>query len=134
MTRFKMGAAAAGVLVVLIVGCVGVYQFRRPISYLFPTTHTGTVLRIADFHKGGWSSRNENTGQLRQFAIFFEDGFDCEASDTSFAAVREGDVITIKGYHDVRGIPFIDPEWWECDEAQLERLHPPTETTKGDPQ
>ncbi len=59
-----------------------------------------------------------------QFALVFEDGFQCEATDTSFAAVREGDRIEIKGYHDVKGAPVLDPEWWECDEAQLLRIVP----------
>ena len=42
-----------------------------------------------------------------------------EGYDTSFAAIKEGDHIEIRAYHDVKGMPVMDPEWWECDEAQL---------------
>jgi len=79
-------------------------------------------MRIARFHKGGFSSTQEGTRQLAQFAIIFEDGFQCEGTDTSLAAVEEGDRIQIRAYHDVKGWPIFDPEWWECDEAQLVRI------------
>ena len=98
---------------------IGAWMSRTFWVRMFPIHHEGEVRRIADFHKGGFSSRGEKTHQLRQFAILFTDGFDCEASDTSFAVVREGDRIHIKAYHDVGGWPLMDPEWWECDEAQL---------------
>ena len=76
-------------------------------------------MRIGTFSKGGILRGEVDTRQIRQFALIFEDGFQCEGTDTSFAAVREGDRIRIRGYHDVKGAPVLDPEWWECDEAQL---------------
>ena len=100
---------------------------RHPLSRLLPIHHTGTVMRIAKFNKGGISRKAEETRQLTQFAIFFEDGFQCEGTDTSLAAVREGDVIEIRAYHDVAGWPILNPEWWECDEAQLNELMKPAE-------
>jgi len=110
---------------VALVGLAAIAWFTRGVWVrLIPIHHEGEVRRIADFHKGGFSSRGEKTHQLRQFAILFDDGFNCEASDTSFAVVREGDRIHIKGYHDVRGWPLLDPEWWECDEAQLVEILP----------
>ncbi len=84
--RLLLAALIAAVLLVLL-GVGGVW-FRRPLSWLMPIDHTGTVLRIAEFSKGGLTSRTEDTRQLRQFAIIFDDGFDCEGVDTSFAAVR----------------------------------------------
>ena len=120
LTRGKLvgaGVVVAGVLLLALL-----WTGRTVVSRLIPITHTGEVMRIATFHKGGIQRRNEGTRQLNQFAIIFSDGFQCEGSDTSFAAVREGDVITLKGYHDVRGWPLLDPEWWECDEAQLVRI------------
>ena len=87
MSRAKLWAGGIGVGLALIAICLGLYQFRWPISWMFPIEHTGKGMRIAQFHKGGFTSRGEGTRQLRQFAIFFDDGFDCEASDTSFAAV-----------------------------------------------
>lgn len=123
-TRTKLRLAAVGAVVLGLLACVGAWQFRWQLSWFFPIEHTGTVMRIGQFHKGGIVGRAEGTRQLNQFAIFFDDGFDCEGTDTSFAAVREGDRITLRGYHDVRGWPFADPEWFECDEAQLIRLFP----------
>jgi hypothetical protein len=103
-----------------LLGLVVLAWFARGfLVRLIPIEHEGEVRRIADFHKGGFSSSGEKTHQLRQFAILFDGGFDCEASDTSFAVVREGDRVRIKGYHDVKGFPVMDPERWECDEAQL---------------
>jgi len=104
---------------VLVIMPALLWTFRIPLTRLFPIKHTGEVERIATFNKGGWSSKNENTKQLNQFALIFKDGFQCEGYDTSFAAVKPGDVINIRGYHDVGGMPIMDPEWWECDEAQL---------------
>lgn len=112
----------AGVFVVLVLLVVGAWQARWLLVRLAPIDHTGTVQRIRTFHKGGFSSPNEKTRQLRQFALLFEDGFMCEGYDTSFATVEIGDQITIRGYHDVKGWPLLDPEWWECDEAQLMSL------------
>lgn len=62
---------------------------------------------------------DQGTRQIRQLALIFEDGSQCEGADTSLAAIREGDVIEIRGHHDVKGVPVVDPEWRECDEAQL---------------
>ncbi len=125
MRRSRMVAAALAAAGIAALTCAGAWTLRRPLSLLFPIEHTGTLMRVAQFHKGGYSGRAEGTRQLRQIVLIFEDGFDCEGTDSSLAAVREGDLITIRGYHDVRGTPFLDPEWWECDEAQLVRLHPP---------
>lgn len=112
----------AGALVLLV---VAIWLLRVPLSRLFPIEHEGEVLRIASFNKGGFSRAEEGTRQLNQFAIIFADGFDCEGTDTSFAAIEEGDRILVRGYHDVRGIPIIDPEWWECEEAQFIRIVAP---------
>lgn len=130
MSRTRLIAGGVVAVVALALGCAGAVKFRRPLSWLAPIEHTGTVMRIAEFTKGGWNARNEDTRQLRQFVIVFDDGFDCEGYDTSFAAVREGDVITLRGYHDVEGTPLLDPEWWECDEGQLVKLHPPADPPK----
>lgn len=100
----------------------GTWALRVPLSRIAPIDYTGEVMRIAKFNKGGINRDREGTHQLNQFALIFEDGFQCEGSDTSFAAIREGDVIEIRGYHDVKGVPIFDPEWWECDEAQLVRI------------
>lgn len=116
-TKLKLG------LLALLLGLPALLWLgRKPLTRLFPIEHEGVVMRIATFNKGGMRSKSENTHQLTQFAIIFEDGFDCEGSDTSFAAVREGDRIQMRGYHDVRGWPVMNPEWWECDEAQLDKL------------
>ena len=121
--RVAVGSGGLVALSGLIFG-VAVW-LREPLSLLLPIHYTGKVSRIAHFSKGGLGSRAEGTRQLVQFAIFFEDGFDCEGYDTSFAAIREGDTIAIRGYHDVGGTPLLDPEWWECDRAQLDRLMTP---------
>lgn len=133
MSRTRL--IAGGIVAALLAGlaCAGAVTFRRPLSWFAPIEHTGKVMRIAEFSKGGWNARSEDTRQLRQFVIVFEDGFDCEGFDTSFAAVREGDVITLRGYHDVEGTPLLDPEWWECDEAQLVRLFPPDQAPDARP-
>ena len=111
------------VVAVAVLAALGLaWKSRLIVTRFFPIHHEGQVMRIASFHKGGVYSKSENTRQLNQFAIIFEDGFDCEGTDSSFAAVREGDHVRIKAYHDVRGWPVLDPEWWECDEAQLEAL------------
>ena len=110
-----------GVLVLLSVGWFSRFWVIR----FIPIEYSGTVLRIASFNKGGWSSASEKTHQLNQFAIIFEDGFNCEGSDTSFAAIKEGDLIEIRGYYDVHGFPLLNPEWGECDEAQLIRIQTP---------
>ena len=120
MDRWKL-YAAGGVLVVLLLA-VGGWLSRGVLVRLFPIHHTGEVYRIGKFHKGGIASRGESTRQLNQFAIIFRDGFQCEGTDTSFAAVKEGDTVRIRGYHDVKGWPVLDPEWWECEEGQLVRL------------
>lgn len=112
---------AAGLLAALGTAWAGRYVLAR----LFPISYEGRVLRIAQFHKGGWSGGQEGTRQLNQFALIFEDGFQCEATDTSFAAVREGDRVRIRAYRDVRGPPVLNPEWWECDEGQLLEIVPP---------
>lgn len=108
--------------VILVVLGFLAWKARFVLTLLVPMNHTGKVMRISQFSKGGWSSDREHTRQLVQFAIIFEDGYTCEGTDTSFAAIREGDVIEIRGYHDVRGLPLLDPEWWECDEAQLVKV------------
>lgn len=112
--------AFAALLALMISSWLG----RGVIVRFFPIRHAGEVMRIAPFHKGGIQGGAEGTRQLNQFAIVFVDGFQCEGSDTSLAAVREGDTIEIKAWHDVRGAPILDPEWWECDEAQLVRIGP----------
>lgn len=106
-----------GLLLVLATGAA--LWGRQLLARLFPIEHQGQVKRIAQFHKGGALRGDQDTRQVNQFAIIFTDGFQCEGTDTSFAAVREGDRVAIRGYHDVKGWPVLDPEWWECDEAQL---------------
>jgi hypothetical protein len=97
--------------------------WTRPIwPRFFPKNHTGVVKRIKPFAKSGHFGNDKNSKQRFQFAIIFEDGFDCEGYDTSFAAIEEGDTIQIRGYPDWSGWPIIDPEWGECDEAQLIKL------------
>ncbi len=113
---------SVGVLGLLLVSLWGA---RGVLARLFPIHHEGTVMRIATFHKGGMHQGEQGTRQIRQFAIIFDDGFQCEGSDTSFAAVKEGDRVQIRGYHDVKGAPVMDPEWWECDEAQLVEIATP---------
>ena len=95
---------------------------RKPLVRLAPIEHHGVIKRIKPFHKGGISQKVEKTRQLNQFAMIFADGFECEGTDTSFAAIEVGDEVVIRGYHDVAGWPVFDPEWWECDEAQLVEL------------
>ena len=109
-------------VVVPVVTLAAAWALRVPLSRLMPIRHDGVVLRIAAFNKGGRTRQAEGTRQLNQFAIIFEDGFQCEGTDTSFAAIKAGDHIQLRGYHDVRGYPLFDPEWWECDEAQLDAL------------
>lgn len=114
-----------GLVAVLLGLTLIAWSGRSVVARFFPMRHEGTVLRIGTFDKGGFSQREQGTRQIRQFAIVFDDGFQCEGTDTSFAAVREGDHIEIRGYHDVKGWPVLDPEWWECDEAQLVTVRPP---------
>lgn len=121
-TTRRRGAAALtalGIIAAVLVLLALAWSGRTVLARLFPIHHEGRVKRIAQFHKGGFSQRDQGTRQVNQFALIFEDGFQCEGTDTSFAAVREGDLISIRGYHDVKGWPVLDPEWWECDEAQL---------------
>ena len=119
MRRIAKGAAVlGGIVAVLALG----WSARGILARLAPIEHEGVVERIGQFHKGGLARGEQDTHQIRQFALIFEDGFLCEGSDTSFAAIREGDRIRIRAYHDVRGAPILDPEWWECDEAQLVEL------------
>lgn len=113
----KLIAAAAVLLPLLLL--VGAWKARGILIRLMPVRHTGEVLRIGTFHKGGMGQRDQGTRQIRQFAVLFEDGFMCEGHDTSLSAVKPGDIVEIRGYHDVKGWPLLDPEWWECDEAQL---------------
>lgn len=133
MRKLRVAGIAIAALIAVGVALFAVWQLRTPLTWLMPIDHEGEVMRIAKFHKGGWHSGGEKTRQLQQFAIIFEDGFDCEGTDTSFAAIKEGDRIKVRGYHDVRGWPFIDPEWWECDEAQLVRLLPDLPEAPTDP-
>lgn len=114
-----IAAGAAAVVVLLLILAWG---GRHVLVRVFPIRHEGRLARIAQFHKGGMGRADQGTRQINQFAMIFEDGFQCEGTDTSFAAVKEGDVVRIRGYHDVKGAPVLDPEWWECDEAQLEAL------------
>lgn len=115
-----LGIAFVGII------CSGItWKARSVLTRFFPIVHEGKVMRIATFHKGGHDRDREATRQINQFAIIFEDGFQCEGTDTSFAAIKEGDRIRIRGYHDVGGAPVMDPEWWECDEAQLEEIVQP---------
>ncbi len=118
----KKWLIGGGIIAVVVVLLGGAWALRGVLARVFPIDHTGEVMRIANFHKGGMNRRTEGTHQLNQFALIFEDGFQCEGSDTSLAAIREGDTIEIRGYHDVKGMPVFDPEWWECDEAQLVRI------------
>ncbi len=118
----KKYAIAAAVLLGTLLVLTGLWQTRWFMARLLPIHHTGEVMRIAQFHKGGIGRTDQDTRQIRQFAIIFADGFQCEGTDTSLAAIKEGDTIEIKGYHDVKGAPVLDPEWWECDEAQLVRI------------
>ena len=111
------------VKVAIVAVLVGVpllaWQGRSLIARLMPIHHEGVVMRIGTFDKGYSHNSTGTTRQTKQFALLFEDGFNCEGHDTSFAAIKEGDRIEIRGYHDVKGWPVMDPEWWECDEAQL---------------
>jgi hypothetical protein len=110
-------------LVALLVGApLLMWNSRMILNRLLPIHHEGVVKRIGTFDKGFPRAGEVRTRQSRQFAILFEDGFDCEGYDTSFATVQVGDRISIKAYHDVVGFPVMDPEWWECDEAQLMQL------------
>jgi len=111
---------AAAVLVVVIL-----WSARTVVVRFFPIHHTGVVVRVGQFSKGGMRRQSAGTHQIRQFAVLFEDGFHCEASDTAFAAVREGDLVHLRAYHDVKGWPILDPEWWECDEGQLVSIDQP---------
>lgn len=120
--RWLMVAAVSLALVAL---CMGAVRLRWVVARVFPITHVGKVMRIETFSKGGLSRVVEGTGQLNQFAIVFEDGMSCEGWDTSFAAVKAGDVIEIRAYHDVKGWPVLDPEWWECEEGQLVNIKGP---------
>jgi hypothetical protein len=117
-------AKIIGVVAILAAGAFLVvgWSFRTMVMRFAPVHHTGEVARIGTFHKGGIARKHAGTHQLNQFAILFVDGFQCEGSDTSFAAIKAGDIVEIRGYHDVKGYPVLDPEWWECDEAQLVRL------------
>ena len=63
MSKVKLYGGIAAVLVITALLCAGVYQLRWPISWLFPIEHTGKVMRIAQFSKGGWTSRGEETRQ-----------------------------------------------------------------------
>jgi hypothetical protein len=119
MKKVKIAALTIGLPIALL---VGVWALRFPLMRLFPIHHSGELARIAAFHKGGISRRSEGTRQLNQFALIFTDGFQCEGTDTSFAAIKPGDSIRIKAYHDVAGFPILNPEFWECDEAQLVAL------------
>ncbi len=107
------------VVVALLLGLVAA---RGVLVRFIPIEHTGVIKRIERFNKGGIASKMEGTRQLVQFAIIFEDGFVCEGSDTALAAIKVGDKISLKAYHDVRGWPLLDPAWWECDEGQLVKL------------
>jgi len=113
-----------GVVLLIVVLAVG-WWGRRILVRLMPIHHEGTVLRIKQFRKGYGSNRDNDTRQQNQFAIIFEDNFDCEGYDTSLAAVEPGDRIRIRAYHDVEGFPILNPEWWECDEAQLDQIVDP---------
>ena len=128
MKKWKL--VIVGLVVALVLLVVVAWVARGAIARFCPITHAGKVMRIGTFHKGGLNRKAEGTRQLRQFALVFEDGFQCEAYDTSFSTVREGDFIKIRGYHDVKGWPIFDPEWWECDEAQLLTIRPPAESAK----
>ena len=97
----------AGIVAALLALVVGAWAGRGVLTRFFPIAHTGTVMRIATFHKGGTRAADQGTRQIRQFALIFEDGFQCEGTDTSLAAIREGDVIEIRGYHDVKGLSLI---------------------------
>ncbi len=109
----------AAIVAVLVGVPLLAWQARGVISRLMPIHHEGVVKRIGTFNKGFPRSGEDSTRQSVQFAILFEDGFNCEGYDTSFATIKEGDRIEIRAYHDVKGMPVMDPEWWECDEAQL---------------
>ena len=56
--------------------------------------------------------KTEGRVQLKEFGV----------DENGKATVKAGDTVEIKAYHDVKGWPVLDPEWWECDEAQLVRL------------
>jgi hypothetical protein len=118
----KKWLIGGGILAGIVALLAGGWALRVPLSKLAPIDYTGKVMRIAKFHKGSITRSDADTRQLNQFAIIFEDGFQCEGTDSSFAASREGDVIDIRGFHDVTGLPLFDPEWWECDEAQMVRI------------
>lgn len=119
----SLGIVAVGVLLIAL--CAGGLRLRWVVARVFPIAHVGKVMRIETFSKGGISRVVEGTGQINQIAIVFEDGMNCEGWDTSLAAVKAGDVIEIRAYHDVKGWPVLDPEWWECEEAQLVLIKAP---------
>lgn len=116
----KKWLIGAGVVAALLL--VAAWMLRVPLSRLVPIRHEGSLARIESFHKGGFDRQREGTRQLAQFALIFDDGFICEGTDTAFAAVKAGDTVRIRAYHDVRGWPVFDPEFWECEEAQLVEL------------
>ncbi len=116
MNRAKWGMGIAAALLLLGLGVAkGKWLFAR----MLPISYEGTVQRINPFQSAGTT-----LGPRRQFAIVFQDGFICEGNDTAFVTVKPGDRIEIVGYHDVKGWPILDPEWWECEESQLVKLVP----------
>lgn len=111
-----------GIIVAICALLAGLFAARGLVMRFFPIELVGVVDRIEEFHSGGFRSSSEGKRQLRQFAVLFKDGRMCEGYDTSFALVKPGDQIEMRGYHDVKGWPLFDPEWWECDEGQLVQI------------
>jgi hypothetical protein len=107
----------AGVVLGLVLVLALPWMGRHLIARFFPLDHTGVVKRVGMVLKDPQGTGSPR--QTRQFAVLFEDGFVCESTDPALSAVKAGDRIKLRGYHDVHGWPVLDPEWWECDEAQL---------------
>ncbi len=116
--RWYVAAVAIAALGVVAAGVAG----RTLVSRFFPITHDGVVQRVGVVQNIGRVAPGE---AVRTFAILFEDGFVCESTTAAFAAVREGDRIHLRGYHDVSGWPVADPGWWRCVDAQLVNVDAP---------
>ncbi len=122
MTRNRLRIALAVLMGVLVLGCMGAVLLRVPLSKVVPVHHTGKVMRITPL--------DAYTPEAR-LMVTFEDGFECQGNDDSFAAVREGDTIALKGRPYTAGAPFADPDWWDCKEARLVRLFPKNATSEA---
>jgi hypothetical protein len=113
----KKRLVVAVLVLVPVLVLTGAWFGRTLALRFFPIHHSGVVQRIGVV-------QNLGTGgpMTRSFAILLEDGFVCESTLPAFAAVQKGDTVHLRGYHDVRGWPVMDPGWWRCTEAQLDGI------------